>query len=117
MNKSHPIDKTTRLSPQRPGRSASKPALATRRLWIYRLLTIILIPTFILGALELVLSVSNYGYPTSYFRKSRIAGQDFLITNPKFGYRFFPSAITREPIIDQIPAQKAADVYRIIVFG
>ena len=71
-----------------------------------RLLTIFLVPAFILGSLELALTVAGYGYPTSYFVNSRIDGQDFLIPNHKFSNRFFPPALARTPNLIRIPARK-----------
>lgn len=78
---------------------------------------IFLVPAFILEFLELVLTLSGYGYPTSFFVKSRIDGQDFLIPNYKFSYRFFPPALARVPSLYRIPARKPEGVYRIFVFG
>ena len=117
MTKSPPADENTRLNPQGSDRAAQKPVLKARRLWMYRLLTLFLIPALILGFMELALKVSGYGYPTSYFLKSRVDGQDFLIPNDQFSYQFFPPALARRPADYRIPAEKPMGGYRIFVFG
>ena len=116
MNEPNPNDQNTLSNPRGPDRAVPKP-LKKGRLWLFRLLSLFLVPACILGALELALSVSGYGYPTSYFLKSRVNDQDFLIPNYKFSYRFFPRAMARVPTLYRIPAQKSPGVYRIFVFG
>ena len=117
MKKAPPTGKKTRLKSHRPDRSPPKKAFTKRRLWMFRFLTICLVPAFIIGSMELALKVSGYGYPTSYFVKSRINDQDFLIPNYKFGYRFFPPEITRKSAPYRIPAEKPMGTYRVFVFG
>jgi len=117
MQKPHSTDDGTPVNPQQPDRAIPKQVFSKRRMWIYRLLTFFLIPAFILGSLELALTVAGYGYPTSYFVKSRIDDKDFLITNDQFGYRFFPPALARESARYRIPAEKPTGVYRVFVFG
>ena len=97
--------------------NAANPVLNKRRLWLFRLLTVILIPVLFLGLTELVLSISDYGYPTSYFVKRSIDGQDYLVPNYQFSNRFFPAELARKPNLSRIPARKAQGVYRIFVFG
>ena len=117
MKKPHPTDKNSNVSPQETKSSAPKPALQPRRLWIYRLFAIVLMPALILGALELTLFFTGQGYPTDYLLKVRIEDKDYFIPNEKFGYRFFPSTISRTPLPDRFPVQKTEGVYRIFVFG
>ncbi len=84
-----PTAKDTPLKPARSGNPPPKRILTKRRLWTFRLLTIVVIPALLLGTVELALTVAGYGYPTSYFVKSCIDDKDFLIPNYKFGYPFF----------------------------
>lgn len=88
-----------------------------RRLWLFRMIAILLVPALTLGILEVALRVAGYGYPASYFVKSRIDDRDFLIPNYKFGYRFFPPALTRKSPQYRIPAEKPEGVFRIFVMG
>ena len=117
MKKSNPTDKNTRMNPPGSARVPAKRVFKTRRLWLYRFLTFFLVPAIILGFLELALTVSGYGYPTSYFVKSRVNDQDFLIPNDQFAHRFFPPKLARKSVPYRIPAEKPMDVYRVFVFG
>jgi tetratricopeptide (TPR) repeat protein len=109
--------KKTHLNSRRSGTPPPKRVLTKGRLWTFRLLTIIVIPALFLGAVELALTVSGYGYPTSYFVKSRIDDQDYLIPNYEFGYRYFPPAMARRSDPYRMPAEKPMGVYRVFVFG
>ena len=117
MNESHPTDKNSNVSPQETKGSTQESILSPRRLWIFRLFAIVLIPLIIFGAVEMALFFTGQGYPTDYLLKVRIEDKDYFIPNEKFGYRFFPSTISRTPLPDRFPAQKAEGVYRIFVFG
>lgn len=91
--------------------------LSGRRLWLMRLAAATVVPLFILGAVELGLRLVGYGYPTSYFLPSKIDGQNFLLPNPRFAYRFFPPALARAPLPMRMLAEKPANTYRIFLFG
>jgi tetratricopeptide (TPR) repeat protein len=82
-----------------------------------RLAAATLVPLLLLGTLELGLRITGYGYPTSFFLKSRIDGQDFLIPNYKFSYRFFPPALARVPVLFRMAADKPEGTYRVFLFG
>lgn len=98
-------------------RSQGASGISRRRLWLMRLSAATLVPLLLLGVLELGLRVAGYGYPTSYFLRSRIDGQDFLIPNYKFSYRFFPPKLARVPVIFRMAAQKPDGTYRVFLFG
>jgi tetratricopeptide (TPR) repeat protein len=59
----------------------------------------------------------GYGYPTSFFLKTKIDGKDYYVSNDRFGYRFFPPNLARTPVPMRMEAQKPANTYRIFVFG
>lgn len=82
-----------------------------------RLMAATLVPLFLLGMLEVGLRVAGYGYSTSYWRPSEIDGQDYLVPNHKFTYRFFPPALARSPLLTRILAEKPPHVYRVFLFG
>ena len=92
-------------------------AMSRRRLWLMRLAAATLVPLVILGAVELGLRLVGYGYQTSYFLPSKIDGQNFLLPNPKFAYRFFPPALARAPLPKRMLAEKPANTFRIFLFG
>jgi tetratricopeptide (TPR) repeat protein len=91
--------------------------LSGGRLWLIRTITFVLIPVLFFGLLELSLWLSGFGYSTSYFKHSEIKGEDFLVPNSYFSYRFFPPALARRPLELRMAAEKPADTYRIFIFG
>jgi len=93
------------------------PPIPARRLWWFRLCAAVVIPLAIVGGLELGLRWSGYGYPTSFFLPIKINGQDYFVSNDKFGYRFFPPALARTPAPQRMAAKKSPHTYRIFVFG
>jgi tetratricopeptide (TPR) repeat protein len=99
--------------------SREKPAskIPARRLWSYRIFAAVVIPLLVIGGLELGLRLSGYGYPTSFFVKTKIGGVDYYVPNDRFGYRFFPPALARTPVSLRMAVKKPANTYRIFVFG
>ena len=77
----------------------------------------ILVPLLLLGGLEFGLRLSGFGYPTSFFLPTEIAGHRFYVTNGKFGHRFFPASLARTPLIMRLADPKPANSYRIFLFG
>jgi tetratricopeptide (TPR) repeat protein len=87
------------------------------RLWLFRAVAAVFIPLVFVGALELVLRVCGYGYPTSFFLRAKINGREFYIPNDSFGYRFFPPALARTPAPVRMEVRKPANTFRIFLFG
>jgi tetratricopeptide (TPR) repeat protein len=108
-------------APSADGKSPAPEKLSNnippRRLWLFRILAVILVPLVIVGGLELGLRLSGYGYPTSFFLRTKINGQDYYVSNDRFGYRFFPPALARTPMPLRMPVKKPANTYRIFLFG
>jgi hypothetical protein len=77
----------------------------------------ILGPLLVFGGLELALRLVGYGYPTSFFLRTRIKGHDFYVPNAKFTYRFFSATLARPPLPIRTPADKSTNAYRIFLFG
>jgi tetratricopeptide (TPR) repeat protein len=100
------------LSPPNPPLPVSR-----RRLWLFRFCAAILIPLVVIGVLEAGLRLLGFGYPTSFFVKYEINGQDYYVPNDEFGYRFFPPALARTPAPQRMLVKKTPDTYRIFVFG
>ena len=90
---------------------------STRRRWLMRLAAATLVPLFLLGFLELGLRVVGYGYSTRLFLPLQIAGENFLVPNEKFTYRFFPPALARAPLSSPMAAIKPKGTYRIFLLG
>ena len=91
--------------------------IPARRLWLFRIFAAVVIPLLVIGGLELGLRLSGYGYPTSFFVKTKIGGVDYYVPNDRFGYRFFPPALARTPAPQRMLVTKPAGTYRIFVFG
>jgi tetratricopeptide (TPR) repeat protein len=81
------------------------------------LITCILIPVSFLLLVEFTLRITDYGYPSGFFIKERINGQEFYVNNYKFSWRFFPKAMARISSSIVVPVKKDKDAIRIFVFG
>ena len=91
--------------------------LSGGRLWLIRVTAVVLVPALFFGLLELSLRLAGFGYSTSYFLPSEIEGEDFLIPNTTFTYRFFPPDLARRPMELRMAAEKPPGTYRIFLFG
>jgi tetratricopeptide (TPR) repeat protein len=91
--------------------------ISARRLWLFRVITAVILPILIVVLLEVVLRVVGYGFPTSAFVKCQFKGRTVYCSNPKFGWRFFPPEISRflPPFV--VPADKTDNTYRIFILG
>ena len=93
------------------------PQIPPCRLWLFRIIAAVAIPLLIIGGLELGLRLCGYGYPTSFFLKTKIGGKDYYVSNDRFGYRFFPPALVRTPLSLRMGVKKPSNTCRIFVFG
>lgn len=112
-----------RRSPPRQGPPArGRPAAAARpkrrltgwRRWVFPLVTALVVPALLFGALEGGLRLFGYGAPSAFLLP---IGDDTLVTNPRFGWRFFPPAIARAPVVERLAVEKPAGTVRIVVLG
>jgi tetratricopeptide (TPR) repeat protein len=90
---------------------------ASRRKWLFRIVALVVIPLLALVALEAVLRLAGYGYPTGLFEKARLNGRDYLLNNEKFSLRFFPPELSRWPNPLMMEPVKPAGACRIFIFG
>ncbi len=84
---------------------------------MWRLLLAVLAPLVLLGGVELILRACGYGYPTAYFKPMTIQGEECLVGNDRFGWRFFPPSLARIPAPVVMKARKPAGTFRIFIFG
>lgn len=91
--------------------------MGRRKKLAFALAAAVLIPIFLLCAAELGLRLAGYGRPTTFFIPREIGGQQFLVENDKFGWRFFPPELARSPTATRIKAEKVPGTIRIFVFG
>lgn len=107
--------KLYRSNPKRE--APARASLSRRRLWLFRFCAVTLIPLLLFATVELALRLFDYGYPTSFFLRSRIGDRDYYVVNERFGFRFFPQVIARTPFPLRMAAEKPANTYRIFLFG
>jgi len=81
------------------------------------LAAIVLVPFLLLLAIEAVLRLAGYGYPTAFLLPDRIEATDVFRSNNRFGWRFFGPNLAREPAALSLARPKPADTVRIFVFG
>jgi tetratricopeptide (TPR) repeat protein len=115
---------TTASQLQRAGRSDPRyvgmdsiESVGRGRRVLFRVAAMVLVPLMVFGAVEAGLRLAGYGYSTSFFKTIRINGEDFLVENDKFGWRFFPPEIARSPSPVRMRAHKTPGTCRIFLFG
>lgn len=96
-----------------------KPLAVTqgRRLWLFRLLAAVAVPTLLAAALELSLRIADSGYPTSFLLTAEQHGRKVWIQNDRFGWRFFGPNYSRTPWAFSMAREKPAGTIRIFVLG
>ena len=82
--------------------------------WLLRVSLCVLSPVLVLGLLEAGLRLGGYGYPTGFFLAPDAGGN--CTTNDRFGWRFFPRSLAREPQLCVLPPKPAGSV-RIFILG
>ncbi len=87
-----------------------KPALRVR------LLAAVLSPVLLLGAVELVLRLVGYGYPSSFFVPWKASGQTLYLANSHYGEHFVPKELSRTPEPCAL-RRKGESTIRIFVLG
>jgi len=87
------------------------------RLWLFRIVAIIIVPVLLFGLLEAALRVVGYGLPITTFVKCKVNGTTSYCDNIKFSWRFFHPNVAREASSFVFPADKSNNTYRIFVMG
>jgi tetratricopeptide (TPR) repeat protein len=100
--------------PKKPSVSAP---LTKRKLWVYRLMSVVLVPALFFGTLEAGLRWLGYGYCPRAIIKQKLNDKDIYCQNYRFGWRFFPHSIARHFDGFVFDTQKAPETYRIFVLG
>ena len=95
----------------------SHKTISTRRLWVFRLISITIIPVLLFLFIEGVLRVVGYGFPSDIIIKAKVNDQDYYSSNPKFSWRFFPPKVARTCDPFDFPAEKSENTYRIFIMG
>ena len=98
-------------------RQSSKSFSIIARIWSVRLALVFLVPLFLIGSVEGVFRLVDYGSPVSFFvPSSHVEGE--LIENSKFPWRFLPEKLARAPQPTSIlPEKPSGATTRVFVFG
>jgi tetratricopeptide (TPR) repeat protein len=110
--------RTKRQVPRPRNRERVAPPLVTgRRLWLFRIIAVAVIPALLFLLLEVSLRVIGFGFPTTIAVKEKINDEPCYYNNAQFAWRFFHPNIARttEPFV--FPVKKSEDTYRIFVMG
>jgi tetratricopeptide (TPR) repeat protein len=83
--------------------------------WLARLLAAVLVPVFVLGAVEAVLRVIGFGFPTNFFIE--MPDGKTMTTNPKFAWQYYPKRTATAPVPLLFSREKAPGVKRVFVLG
>jgi tetratricopeptide (TPR) repeat protein len=84
---------------------------------VFRWVSALVLPVFILFGVELALRSVGFGYPTGFFVRSETGPPGLFTENPKFGWRFFPQGLARAPDPLRLSKTKPPGTCRIFVFG
>ena len=87
------------------------------KLWLFRLLTVVVIPIVFFALVELTLRLAGFGHPTKFLLSFSQDGQKKFILNNQFTWRFLGAEMERTPFPIFTPQIKTPDTVRIFVFG
>ncbi len=92
-------------------------SLSTKRLWLFRGIAAVVVPLVLFAVVELALRIGGYGHAPELMMPCEVNGAPGYCDNIRFGWRFFPKNIAREPSVFRFPEEKGRDTYRIFVLG
>ena len=91
--------------------------LSWKRLWLFRLIAILIIPIIILSLVEFGLRIFHFGYPTTPLVESTENDTNYVYENSDFSKRFFPGKLAQEFVPIRFNAVKPKGVCRIFILG
>ena len=106
-----------RSNPGTPGLRHTRPLPSPLRLWMFRLLAIVIIPGMLVLCLEAGLRVFGYGVPAGFTFEQKVDGQQRILSNPYFVWRFLGPQLSAKGTPFSLPPEKEAGAYRIFLFG
>lgn len=111
-----PRKSTGRATPRRDRRQRQA-FISPRRLWVFRIVTLVATPLLFVGLLELALRVGGYGYRASVTVPCTVRGRAHRGDNLHFARSFFPAVLAREFEPFAFPTEKPPGTYRVFVLG
>lgn len=109
--------KSAKSNDQHKNRSQIIAQIPKRRLWVYRIIALIVIPVVFFSLLELTLRLFHFGYPSTPLVETTINDTNYVHENSAFAYRFFPKALAQEFVPIHFKADKPKGVLRIFILG
>lgn len=92
-------------------------AIGAAKRALFTLVAVAGVPLLLLVLLELGLRLVGFGFDPGFFVERTIDGERVLTQNPRFGWRFFPPELAREPELFRVSAEKEAGTVRVFVLG
>jgi tetratricopeptide (TPR) repeat protein len=102
---------------QNENRSKSIDQIPKIRLWLFRLIALIVIPAIFFFLLELTLRLFHFGYPSTPLIETRTNDTKYIQDNSAFSYRFFPKEVAPEFVPLRFKPDKPDGVFRIFILG
>src|SRR6185312_11375139 len=87
------------------------------RLWIFRIVTAIVVPVVLLVSVEAGLRLFGFGYRSEFTVPCTVQNQKAFCDNDHFTWQFFPPGLFRLPSAFTIPAEKPPGTFRIFIVG
>jgi tetratricopeptide (TPR) repeat protein len=122
-SRKHPMDKGN-IDKISKGRGKHKYAkelpqkrIIRRRLWLFRIIAVTVIPALLFFLVEVTLRIAGYGFPTAAIIKCKVKGTDSCCDNIRFSWQFFPPNIARSADPFVFPAEKSDNTCRIFIMG
>ena len=98
-----------------PIRAPIAPTRASPRVWLYRALAVVGIPSLLFLGLEGGLRIAHVGRPANFLIPDDKPG--YVRTNPDFVGLFLPPNFDLRPLNFRIAARKPPNTVRIVVLG
>jgi len=114
---SQPQRESLTKSQQKDDPAKPQQQMTSGRLWLFRLVSVVLIPALLIGIAEAFLRIVDYGFSPKAIIKCEVQGTKCYRDNVKFAWQFFPPKIARQfgPFV--FPSEKSDKTYRIFILG
>ena len=89
--------------------------IPTAKLWIFRVIAVVIIPSVLFVALELCLRWAHFGYSPDYFIEDSLPG--YVRTNPDFVRLYLPESFDLRPLNFRVRVKKPDGGLRVVVLG
>lgn len=106
--------KKPQKNPQLP---LTQQQISNKRVWAFRLISIIILPLILFSCLEAGLRLAGFGYSTDIAIKQKVGGTVRYCYNMKLGWRFLPKRLARDLVGFAFDVKKSPQTYRIFVLG